>query len=182
MMNLAKSPPERWLISDARNDASLDNAIGRMPGGSGFVYRHYHLDESQRARRFASLLPLLRERGFVTIVSSAAETAREWGADGVYGWEDRKPPAGFDWPGSIWIATAHGARELAEANRQGADAVMLSPVFPTLSHPDGRILGAEKFRQLAQTSTIPVIALGGMNEERAHALDWPFWAAIDGLS
>ncbi len=146
------------------------------------MYRHYHLDEPQRARRFASLLPILRAREIVVVVSDASQTAREWGADGFYGGPDRKPPEGLVWPGSVWIATAHNERELAEANRYGADAVMLSPVFPTRSHPDGTILGAEKFLQLANTSTIPVIALGGMNEERAHALDWPFWAAIDGLS
>jgi len=27
-----------------------------------------------------------------------------------------------------------------------------------------------------------VIALGGMTAERARAMDWPRWAAIDGLS
>jgi thiamine-phosphate pyrophosphorylase len=29
---------------------------------------------------------------------------------------------------------------------------------------------------------MPVIALGGMTAEHAKALDWPRWAAIDGLS
>ncbi len=59
---------------------------------------------------------------------------------------------------------------------------MLSPVFPTRSHPGGEILGADTFQRLARASAIPVIALGGMNANRARALGWPFWAAIDGLS
>jgi thiamine-phosphate pyrophosphorylase len=29
---------------------------------------------------------------------------------------------------------------------------------------------------------MPVIALGGMNGTTARRLDWPRWAAIDGLS
>ncbi len=177
VVNLAKTLPTLWLISDARNDAALEDAIARMPHGSGFVYRHYHLENPQRSRRFAGLLPMLRDRGSVAVVADTAQTAQDWQADGVYGGFDKKRPTGL-----IWIATAHDAHELAAANRAGADAVMLSPVFPTRSHPDGKILGADKFRKLAQTSAIPVIALGGMNVERARTLDWPFWAAIDGLS
>jgi thiamine-phosphate pyrophosphorylase len=59
---------------------------------------------------------------------------------------------------------------------------MLSPVFPTRSHPGGETLGIARFYELAALSEIPVIALGGMTAERARALDWPRWAAIDGLS
>jgi thiamine-phosphate pyrophosphorylase len=59
---------------------------------------------------------------------------------------------------------------------------MLSPVFPTRSHPGAATLSIARFRELAALSTIPVIALGGMTPERARDLDWPRWAAIDGLS
>lgn len=172
-----QSVPDIWLLSDARNDAALEAAISRLPPGSGFVFRHYHLSVAERAARFAQLLPLLRGAGHLALVSASHETATAWGADGVYGGAGTVAPAG-----SRWIATAHNADELAKANAKGADAVMLSPVFPTRSHPGAATLGPARFRELAGRSAIPVIALGGMTAARARALDWPRWAAIDGLA
>ena len=80
------------------------------------------------------------------------------------------------------IATAHDAREIEAANAIRADAVALSPVFATRTHPDAATLGPLRFRALAALARMPVIALGGMTTERAAELDWPRWAAIDGLA
>ncbi len=169
--------PKLWLLSDERNDARLKAAIGRLPHGSGFVFRHYHLGPEARAARFAELLHLLREAKHWVILSDNSETAEKWGADGVYGPFSRMPPAGMK-----WIATAHDENEMVDADRGAADGIMLSPVFPTRSHPGGKVLGIEEFHRLARASATPVIALGGMTAERAKELDWSRWAAIDGLS
>ncbi len=176
-MTSSTSLPSLWLISDERNDAVLEEAISRLPRSSGFVYRHYHLPHNERAARFSKLLPLLRAAEHLAIVADGSRTAQAWGADGIYGGPDAIAPAEL-----LWIATAHNKAELDEANEYGATAVMLSPVFPTRSHPGGEVLGAEKFHRLASLSKVPVIALGGMNPERAKQLQWPHWAAIDGLS
>ncbi|MEM7688651.1 MAG: thiamine phosphate synthase [Pseudomonadota bacterium] len=172
-----QSLPLLWLLSDERNDEGLEQAVARLPSGSGFVYRHYHLAPEPRAERFAALLPALRDAGHWVIVSDTFETAEQWRADGVYGAPGDRAPAQLR-----WIATAHDEAEIAQANEYGADAVMLSPVFPTRSHPGAATLGRERFRALARFAACPVIALGGMNAERAKELNWPRWAAIDGLS
>ena len=80
------------------------------------------------------------------------------------------------------LASAHGGDELQAASAAGVDAVFLSPVFPTRSHPGAPVLGVHGFHVLAMQASVPVIALGGMTAERARELDWPRWAAIDGLS
>ena len=113
------------------------------------------------------------------ILADSTLTAREWGADGVYGAPRALYPTRGD---MLTIATAHDLREIGEAGRFGADAVMLSPAFATNSHPESNFLGPNRFRILAQRARMPVIALGGMNAERAKQLNWPRWAAIDGLS
>ena len=178
-MARAKTLPALWLITDARNDAVLDRALARLPRGSGLIYRHYHLAGPQRLARFRALRRAARARGHVMILADSALTAREWGADGIYG-----SPRSL-WPrrqGLLHLATAHDMAELGLAARLGADAALLSPVFATRSHPGGAILGGVRFRLLARQSALPVIALGGMTASRARALRWPRWAAIDGLS
>jgi len=171
--------PDLWLLSDARNDAGLEAALRRLPRGSGFVFRHYHLAPQQRLARYRALARVARARGHVVILADSALTAKEWGADGIYG----APLAlGPHRAGLVAIATAHDLRELRQARAMRADAVMLSPAFPTRSHPGGRTLGPVRFRLLAARSAVPVIALGGMTAAAARRLLWPRWAAIDGLS
>ncbi|MCH7628806.1 MULTISPECIES: thiamine phosphate synthase [Novosphingobium] len=166
-------PPRRLLLSDARNDAVLARAIARLPHGAGFVFRHYHLPLRERDARFRALARLCRARGVVVL---ASRPQRGWRIDGVYGGADDGLGTG------LRILTAHSLREIREVSRTRADAVLLSPVFPTRSHPGGTVLGPVRFLLLARRSCVPVLALGGMTAMRAARLPVHGWAAIDGLS
>jgi len=154
--------PAIWLLSDARNDALLEAALRRLPRGSGFIFRHYHLPDPTRRTRFDRLARIARAHGHLVYLAGTRREARRWGADGAYG---------------VDLATAHSLRELRRIGR--ASAVLLSPVFPTRSHPGAAVLGPLRFRLLAARSLVPVIALGGMNMRRARGLKWPSWAGID---
>jgi len=171
------SLPSVWLVSDARNDAKLETVLARLPRGSGLIFRHYHLDEAARRARFRALARIARKGGHRVVLSGDARQARRWGADGAYGALRllAKGPAG------LRIVTAHSLREIGEAHRSRADAVLLSPVFPTRSHPGAPALGPVRFRLLAARAGLPVIALGGMDRHRAQWLKAGKWAAIDGI-
>lgn len=170
--------PRILLLSDARNDAALARALGRLPRGSGLVFRHYHLAPAARRARFGALRRFCRRHGHAILLSGAAAQARAWGADGAYAAPARLGRR----TGGLRLATAHDLAELRDAARAGADAVLLSPVFATRSHPGAPVLGPVRFHLLAALSGVPVIALGGMNRRRARRLHSHGWAAIDGLS
>ncbi|ABC64460.1 thiamine monophosphate synthase [Erythrobacter litoralis HTCC2594] len=174
-----KDLPDLWLLSDERNDGVLEHRLRTLPPGSGFVYRHYHLPPAERVARFFALKRIAEARGHLVILADSALTAREWGADGIYGAPRSLYPTRRD---LVTIATAHDLAEIGQANRARSDAVMLSPAFPTRSHPGAATLGPQRFRRLARHAQMPVIALGGMTQATARRLDWPRWAAIDGLS
>ncbi|WP_409668536.1 thiamine phosphate synthase [Blastomonas sp.] len=201
--------PTLWLISDARNDAVLERAIARMPLGSGLVFRHYHLDPRARRARFDRLAKLMRIRGGVIVLAGDTAQARRWRADGCYG-----APVGGAGYGLIRLLTVHDAKELLRANLRsavlrrtpeprsqiarhspldsgfgrktdtGSTLALISPVFPTRSHPGDKTLGAARFAALARLSRLPVIPLGGMTRRRARQIAATIngWAAIDGLS
>ena len=153
-----------WLISDARNDAALESALGRLPRGSGFIFRHYHLPPAERRARFVVLARIARARGHVVSLAASRALARRWGADLAYG-------AGGH------LVPVHSLREIGRASQ--AAALLLSPVFPTRTHPGRKALGPVRFRLLAARARVPVIALGGMNPHTARRLGWPRWAGID---
>lgn len=153
--------PRIWLITDERTDAGLDHAIARLPRGSGVIFRHYHLPTNERVARLAQICRLCRRFGH----------RLEVGGEG-YG-----PPAPHR-----RLTTAHDLGEIGRANRCGAQAVLISPVYPTRSHPGAPTLGRVCLLLLARRASIPVIALGGMTAGRFKGLRIHGWAAIDGLA
>ena len=187
-----RHPPlsQVWLVTDARNDTSLEAIMSRLPRGSGVIFRHYHLPPRERRARFDALRRVARRRNHLLVLAGQPREAATWGADGTYcapaqaGASGRKAnrPSGTRFPPArgILLLTAHSLREVGQASR--GDAVVLSPVFATRSHPGAWPLGPIRFRLLASRSQVPVIALGGMTARRARALGARRWAAIDGLS
>ncbi len=61
-----------------------------------------------------------------------------------------------------WFASCHDEVSIAHAVKLGVDAITLSAVLATPSHPDSQPLGWEGFAQLAKLSDVPIYALGGM--------------------
>ena len=166
--------PRVVLLSDARNDGRLESAISRLPPGSALVFRHYHLPPAARRARFARLRRLCARRGVIVITAGEARGLR---ADGRYA-----APNDLGRAPGLRLATAHSLAEIGAAVRARASAILLSPVYPTRSHPGAAVLGSLRFLSLARRSPLPVIALGGMTRRRAARLPVWGWAAIDGLA
>lgn len=61
------------------------------------------------------------------------------------------------------LAACHDEASILHANHIGVDAISLSPVLSTPTHPEQQGLGWELFSQLAVKTQIPVFALGGMH-------------------
>lgn len=169
--------PRIWLMTDPRADDVLLGAIKRLPFGSGVIFRHYHLVDHERRALFLQVRKICRRRGHRLLLGADERIAIRWHADGHHG------PTGKRRSHLIYSAPAHDMSELAVALRQSADLVLISPLFATRSHPDKRPLGLNRFNGLARLAgTVRVIALGGMDRNRAAMLDSRKvhgWAAID---
>jgi thiamine-phosphate pyrophosphorylase len=113
--------------------------------------------------------------GRFTAFAGSSVQARRAGVHGVYGASPKRSSLPRLYP-------VHDLREIVAAERAGAAMLLLSPVFPTRSHPQGRALSPLRFALIARQAKRPVIALGGMNEHRARrlkTLGGSGWAAID---
>jgi len=77
--------------------------------------------------------------------------------------------------------SCHNAEELQMAQSLGADYAMLSPVFPTTSHPGSAHLGVDVFDTLRAGIEMPVIALGGISQDNCMLLQGRSLAVISGI-
>lgn len=159
--------PSLWLMTDERIGDDLWRAAARLPRGAGIVFRHHRTPAAARRRLFARLLRIARRRGLVLLRAGATALPGEMGAHG------HRCPSVTTWP-------VHSRREAVRALRQGADAVFVSPVHPTRSHPGQAALGPRRAAAIARGLPLMRIALGGMDARRFAALTgFDGWAAID---
>ena len=71
-----------------------------------------------------------------------------------------------------WIITTsvHSIQSLKKAEGLDIDAVLLSPVFPSKSHPNSKSLGLNKFSKIVKKTKLPIYALGGINIKNVKSL------------
>ena len=168
--------PALWLMTDPRFGDELLDAVRRLPFRSGVIFRHYDMNPSDRRTLFRKVAHICRQRGHILVLAGNARMASIWHADGFHQRSAKKHKL-------VHTAPVHNRRELAEARRAGADAVLISPLFPTASHPNAPALGLIAFNAIArQAGGMAVIALGGMNPKKGRMLRpkrIDGWAAID---
>ena len=157
-------------MTDERQGDALWDALRRLPRGGGVVFRHYATPAPERRRLFARVVRVARARGLVVV------RAGPWcgaGADGVHNRRGR----------GVRTASVHSLAEARTAVRRAVDAVFVSPVFATRSHPGAEVLGGKQAQRIARGLSVPVIALGGMDAARFRTLRGFYgWAAIDAWS
>lgn len=163
--------PPALLLTDGLRLPDPEPAAAALPRGSAVVLRHDgHPERDRLALRLARLC---RARGLLLLVANDGALARRVGADGMH-FSERLGPRAARWTGlkPRWLITiaAHSRPALIAAARAGADAVLLAPVFATLSHPAGAPLGPVRFAALVRASPIPAYALGGVDARSVRRL------------
>jgi thiamine-phosphate pyrophosphorylase len=182
--------PSRWLVTDARRLADPLPAIRRLKRGDGVLFRHYEWPAAQRLALAQRIAALCRRRGLVLVVAGDARLARAVAADGLHLPQALIFRAAAARRAGLPLITtaAHDAGAIARAARCGADAVLISPVFVTASHPGAAPLGVLRFAQLAsdaQRQGLAVYALGGVtpaNFARLRHLRLAGYAAVGSFS
>ena len=109
------------------------------------------------------VIALARRYDARVMMNASLECVLSSGADGIHLSSDALM-ALLDKPAGLLVAAScHYADEMTHAAKLNVDFVMLSPVLPTLSHPDAQGMGWKVFAKIKQDYPLPVYALGGMH-------------------
>jgi thiamine-phosphate pyrophosphorylase len=121
----------------------------------------------------AQIRAACRRRGLVFICGGSQALAQNLSADGLHipQWQIVRGKK-LRRPKKNWIVTAacHSYAAIQAAAKMGADAAILSPVFPTESHIGAATLGPLRFACLVHHSPIPVYGLGGIDSPNAQRI------------
>ena len=162
-------PPALFLTDQDRCEDPCAVAR-RLPPGTGVVLRDYgHRKRGELAQRLAAICS---QRNLVFLVGGDPRLAGAVGARGLHLPERLVDRFDFDdlGPGMLLTVAAHSREAMLRAAQIRADAILLSPLFRTVSHPHIEPLGLRRFAALVQESKVPVYALGGVTKKNIRAL------------
>ena len=160
----AVSLPPLLIFTDPVRVAAPWTVAARLPVGAAVVYRHFGAaDREATARRLREITAHRRVR---LLIGLDADLAEQVGADGLHLPERaRGLAAEIRARHPQWTITAAAHADTAEdAETGGLDALVMSPVFATLSpSPLRPLLGVEGLARTVRQSKIPVYGLGGID-------------------
>ena len=167
-----------YLVTDAglsrgRSQAAIVEAAIR--GGVTIVqYREKAATTRRMIEEAAELLGICRAAGVPFIVNDRLDVALAVDADGVHVGQDDLPATiarrliGMK---KILGVSAGSVDEARRAVDDGADYIGASPVFSTPTKPDAPPpLGIDGLRVMSRAVSIPVVAIGGINQGNAAAI------------
>lgn len=176
-----------YLVTDAPERYAHGLLVGveaALAGGVSIVqYRatagtRRHLYETARA-----LLALLRPRRVPLIINDQVDLALAVDADGVHVGQNDLPAEivrRLIGPGKLLGLSITAPGQLDAIPPQTVDYLGLGPVFPTISKDDAApALGLESLARLTARTTLPTVAIGGINLENAADV---FAAGVEGLA
>lgn len=165
----ALSLSERMLVTG--NFADADECIRRIKhaidvhGIRTIRLRAHHLHPDVYGDLVKVVLPLCHRAG-VRLIADAVSGGVACGADGLHFTAAQlmslqaRPVGGEILAG----ASCHNETEIMHAEKIGLDYICLSPVQSTSTHPGQTPLGWKTFTDLAMACSLPVFALGGVND------------------
>ena len=149
----------------------------KIPNGAAILLRSYKIKGRKKIAK--QLLKFCKIKKLKLLISEDIKLARDINADGVHFPTYMVKKDIINWSlinkikikKNLIITTAiHNSKELENAQLFDFDAGLLSPVFPSKSHPNRKSLGIRKFSKLVDKSDLPIYALGGINAKNIKSL------------
>ncbi|MFC3071294.1 thiamine phosphate synthase [Phenylobacterium soli] len=165
----ARALPALLFFTDPQRTPDAEPIARTLPRGAAIVFRAFGAaDAAAQGRR---LRAIARARGLRLLVGADPELARALGADGLH-LPERLGGRARAWRQPGWIVTsaAHSLAAARRAKAAGADAVVVSAIFPSGSPSAGAPMGPVRLALLARQAGLPVYALGGVNDKTARRL------------
>lgn len=164
-------PRGLYGIADAAFGDPLALGEALFAGGCAVVQlRCKGASTAERIELARRLVPMAEQRSALLILNDDLEAAARSGAHGLHlGQGDGPLAIARDrlGPSRLIGRSTHTLAQVEAAVAEGADYLGFGPVFATTSKPDADVVvGLAGLEAAVITSTLPIVAIGGITEER----------------
>ena len=156
---------DRMWLKEGESLVSVAESV--LQNGATFLQiREKDLDEERFEEESEKLKALCKTYRVPFVVHDSVEIALQCDADGVHvGQSDirGRDIRAMIGPDKILGISAGTVEEAVAAERAGADYIGVGAVFDTSTKKITRAMGVEELRDISQSVSIPVVAIGGIN-------------------
>ncbi len=176
-----------YVITDQRisgGKSHLEVAEAALAGGATVIqFRDKEMEDSEAIEVCRKIHELTKKKGIPFIVNDRVEVARIVKAGGVHlGQEDQS----LDFARKILSKeqvigiSVETVEQAIKAEEGGADYLGVGPIYSTATKLDaGRELGVARLKEIKKAVNIPIVAIGGINEDN---LEEALKAGADGIA
>ncbi len=154
--------PHTWFLTDNKKTKHPLKIIKKLPKNSGVIIRSYSNRKinNKEINKWKSrrLLTILKAGKYSKMLYTDGIHYPQWIQSSIVKKNDIK---------SISV---HGGKDIRKSINIRANLVFISPVFETTSHKNEKSLGIIRLGLLVKLFKIPVIALGGINNDNISRL------------
>lgn len=161
-----------WSNSDEEFLSQVKQVI--KSGVTIFQLREKHTDYEHFKKIALEIKPICKEYNVPLIINDNVKLAKEIDADGVHlGQDDLDIKAAREYLGADKIigVSAHNVKEAQAAESGGADYLGSGAAFVTSTKTDAGAIDHKVLADVAHSVKIPVVAIGGINEENISKLE-----------
>jgi len=161
-----------YLITDNSHGEELQNKlVAALKGGTRIVqYRGKDLSSSEKRQEAQMVGSLCRKSGALFIVNDDPNLALDCGADGVHlGQQDMSvtQARALLGPDKIIGTSNRTVQQALDSRRAGADYIAVGSIYPTGTKHDAVHIGLDTLRAIRQAVDLPLVAIGGIDRNRA---------------
>lgn len=168
---MKKLPSGLYLITDqyiVKGLSHIQIAEKALLGGLKFIqYREKQLSKRESYKVALDLRDITKRFDATLIINDDIDIAMAVDADGVHlGQEDLPVQTARKMLGENKIIglSTHSFKDAEEAQGSGADYIAIGPIFRSTTKDVREPLGADIIKEIRKISRLPVIAIGGINE------------------
>lgn len=170
-MKIDKSAMLLYAVTDRTwlNGATLESTVEKvLAAGVTFLQlREKDLTDEEFLAEANKIKPLAQKHNVPFVINDNMEVAIKCGADGVHvGQSDivDKDVRALVGPDMILGISANTVETARRAEASGADYIGVGAVFGTATKKDAQAISVERLREICAAVSIPVVAIGGINE------------------
>lgn len=142
-------------------------------GATAIQLRDKTMPSSEMAKIARSITGLCHSREAKLFVNDRLEVALTAGADGCHLGQSDYPlskarkvaPRPF-----LLGLSVHNPEQARIAEEEGADYIGVGAVFPTGSKDDTSVIGLDGLREIAKSTTLPIVAIGGISVKNVRSV------------
>ncbi|MDF3003587.1 MAG: thiamine phosphate synthase [Oscillospiraceae bacterium] len=170
-MKIDKSAMLLYAVTDRSwlNGETLESTVEKvLAAGVTFLQlREKDLSDEEFLTEANKIKPLAQKYHIPFVINDNIEVAIKCGADGVHvGQSDivDKNVRTLVGPDMILGISANTVETAKRAEESGADYIGVGAVFGTATKKDAQAISVERLREICAAVSIPVVAIGGINE------------------